>query len=105
MEEKQLPAYAEFEDYRYSQRIAVFVRWFVIVTWLFLQNYRFTLAPYYYINNAMVITVAVLNAYVTWRIWKGRPVTYRYVVALSVMDLSFIPNPPKEGVRTAEGGG
>ena len=40
MESRQLPEYAVFDDYVYSQRIAVVVRWFVLVAWLFLLNYR-----------------------------------------------------------------
>ena len=35
-----LPTYAVFDDYRYSQRIAVMVRWFVLIGWMFLINYR-----------------------------------------------------------------
>ena len=40
MERKELPTYAVFDDYRYSQLIAVVVRWFLLSAWLFLLNYR-----------------------------------------------------------------
>ena len=90
MDNGRLPSYAVFDDYRYTQRVAVLVRWFVIVVWLFLHNYRLDLEPAYFINSGLVLTVAVVNAYVHWRIIKGRPVTRRYVLALGFMDLSFI---------------
>ncbi len=85
-----VPAYRDFGDYRYSQRIAVVVRWFLILTWLFLHNYRPNVDSTYHVLNAMVLSLAVLNGYVSWRIWNERPITKRYVVALSVADLAFI---------------
>ena len=91
MDAKQVPQYAVFDDYAYTQRIAVAVRWFLIGTWLFLHNYRPDLdEAYFFINNGLAVALAVLNAYVTWRIWKGRPITRRYVLALSAMDLAAI---------------
>ena len=36
----QLPGYAVFDDYVLSQRIAVVVRWFLLLTWFVLINYR-----------------------------------------------------------------
>ena len=90
MEDRPLPTYAVFDDYRYSQRIAVVVRWFVLTTWLFVLNYRPDTGLELVILDAMGITLAVLNGYVHWRIWKGRPITRRYVLALSAMDLAVI---------------
>jgi signal transduction histidine kinase len=76
------------EDYRYSQSVAVVVRWVVLVAWLALLNYRpdvegGTLMPL----NLLAIPLAATNAYVTWRIRSGRLVTARYVYALSLVDL------------------
>lgn len=85
-----LPAYRVFDDFRYSQRTAVVVRWFLILTWLFLHNYRPNVNSTFYLLNGMVLSLAVLNAYVSWRIWNERPITKRYVVALSAADLGFI---------------
>ena len=90
MEDKSLPTYAVFDDYHYSQRIGVVVRWFVLTAWLFLINYRPDTGTTLFILNGMGVALAVLNGYVTWRIWKGRPITRRYVLALSIMDLSVI---------------
>ena len=86
-----VPDYAEFDDYVYTQRIAVLVRWFLIVIWLVLHNTRPNLDEgFFYINNALALALAVLNAYVHWRIVKGRPVTRGYALVLSLMDLSVI---------------
>ena len=91
MESEQSPNYAVFDDYRYSQRIAVVVRWFLVATWLLLVNYRSDVGgATLLILNGMGAALAVLNAYVHWRIWHGRPITRRYVLALSLMDLTVI---------------
>lgn len=84
-----VPGYAVFEDYRSSQRIAVLVRWVVLVSWLVLVNLR-TDEPALPALNAMGGALFILNAYVHWRILKGRPVTWSYVLLLSLMDLSII---------------
>ena len=79
-----------FDDYRYSQRIAVLVRWFLLAAWFAVHNYRADYNSQYFINNGMALGLSALNAYVHWRIWKRRPVTMPYVLALSAMDLTFI---------------
>ncbi len=91
MESEQSPNYAVFDDYRYSQRIAVVVRWFVVATWLLLINYRSDVGgATLLILNGMGAALTVLNGYVQWRIWRGRPITRRYVLALSLTDLTII---------------
>ena len=90
MHSREVPNYAVFDDYRYTQRIAVVVRWFLIIIWLFLHNYRPDLGTAFVINNGLALTLATVNGYVTWRIWMGRPITGFYVLALSATDLAFI---------------
>ena len=85
----EVPSYAVFEDYRSSQRIAVVVRWFLLFTFLALVNFRSDEA-YILAFNAMGAALIVVNGYVHWRIVKGRPITWRYVLALSLMDLTMI---------------
>lgn len=87
----QLPGYAVFDDYVFSQRIAVVVRWFLLLTWLTLINYR----PELPLNilwslNGMGAALAILNGYLHWRIIKDRPISARYVIALAILDLSII---------------
>ena len=90
MTDQQLPDYAVFDDYRYSQRIAVVVPWFLLAAWLFVLNYRPDVGLTLFIMDGMAVALAVLNGYVHWRIWNGQPITRRYVLALSVMDLVVI---------------
>ena len=84
-----VPDYATFEDYRSSQRIAVVVRWFLLFTFLALVNFRSDEA-YILAFNAMGVALIIVNGYVHWRIFKDRPVTWPYVLILSLIDLSFI---------------
>ena len=85
------PPFTIFDDYRYSQWIAVVVRWFLLAIWLVLLNYR---TDYGALSlgslNAMGVALVALNGYVHWRIWKGRPITRHYALALSIMDLAII---------------
>ena len=91
MNREGTPTYAAFDDFRYVQRIAVVVRWFLLATFLFLVNYRTDVAGGVLLTlNAMGVLLALLNAYVHWQIWRGRPVTRVYVLALSGLDLAVI---------------
>lgn len=88
---KETPSYAVFDDFVYSQRIGVLIRWFLLLTWLLLINYRTDLGlTSLWALNGMGLALSCLNGYVHWRIRQGRPITKRYVIALSVMDLSII---------------
>ncbi len=93
------PAYARFDDYRYSQQVAVLVRWFLLVGWLTLINTSQDLDTHLVILNGIGAVVAVVNGYLTWRIcgqflkWRwcrDDPVDQNLVVALSVIDLTAI---------------
>lgn len=90
MNQGQLPAYAVFDDYRYSQRIAVLVRWFVVLGWLALINYRVSLTTTLLALNLMGAGLLIVNGYTQWRISRDRPITRRWVLALSAMDLAVI---------------
>lgn len=79
------------EDYRYSQRVAVVVRWVVLGAWLALLNYRPDLDDSTLLTlHLLAVPPAVANAYVTWRIKAGRPVTAWYVYASSVLDMVVV---------------
>ena len=90
VERNTLPTYAVFDDYRYTQRIAVVVRWFLLAAWLFVLNYRVEADSTLFILDGMGVALIAVNGYVHWRLWRGRPVTRAYVLALSIMDLSII---------------
>ena len=90
MDRAEVPSYTVFEDYRSSQLVAVVVRWFVLVTWLTLINLDRENSSALLFRDLMGGALVVLNGYVHWRIWKGRPITWPYVLALSLMDLTVI---------------
>ena len=90
MDDRPVPDFAVFDDYRYSQRIAIVVRWFLLVSWFSLHNYRPDIGSAYYINNGLALMLSVVNGYVHWRMWKGQPITAPYVLGLSALDLTFI---------------
>ena len=91
MDTRAVPHYAVFDDHRIGQRITVTVRWFLLGVWLFLINYRTDLTGgSRLLLDSMGAAVAVLNACFHWRIVKGRFISRRFVVALSLMDLAVI---------------
>ncbi len=76
MKTDKLPEYAVFDDYCHMQRVAVIVRWFLLVTWLFLLNYRTDVeGSGLIILNAAGVSVAAHNGYIHWRIRRGRLIT------------------------------
>lgn len=89
MEGAEIPSYADFDNYRSTQRIAVVVRWFILLTWLSFINYRSDESNLLYLN-AMGGALMILNSFVQWRLWSGKPITWPYVLSLSLMDLSVI---------------
>ena len=68
MESKPLPDYAVSDGYRYGQRVAVVVRWFLLGTFLVLHNYRPDVGLAYFGNNGLALSLAALNVYVHWRV-------------------------------------
>ena len=88
---RELEPFGGSEDYRYSQSVAVVVRWLALGSWLALLNYRTdendtTLLAL----NLLAIPLIATNAYVTWRIRANRPITSRYVYALSLLDMALV---------------
>lgn len=84
------PSHAPFDDYQHSQRVAVLVRWFVLGAWLTLLNYRTEPEVSLLVLNGLGTFLVLLNGFAQWRIWVGRPITQRYVMALSITDLVVI---------------
>lgn len=82
--------YADFEDYRSTQRIAVMVRWFLLIAWFLINNYRTDFDYPVIITDILAGGVALANAYLHWRIWRGRPVAASMAMSMSVIDLTMI---------------
>ena len=79
------------DDFLYGVRISVWVRWFVLIAWLLQFNYRPNFAhPAYIPSTLFAVSVLALNAYVHYRIESKRPVTWRWALALSAMDVTMI---------------
>ena len=81
----------ETDDLRYSLRISVWVRWFVIIAWLAQLHYRVNFAhPAYVAHTLFAIALLALNGYVHYRIESKRTLTWRWAAALSMMDATMI---------------
>ena len=79
------------DDLRYSVRISVWVRWFVLIAWLVQLNYRPNFAdPSYVPHIVFAVLLLALNGYVHYRIQSNRAVTWHWVLALSAMDAAMI---------------
>ena len=79
------------DDLRYNLRISVWVRWFLLIAWLLQFNYRPNFAdPAYVPTTLLAVSVLALNGYVHYRIRSNRTVTWRWALALSVMDGAMI---------------
>ena len=97
---QKLPSFAIFDDYRPTITIAVIIRWLLLGVWFFLNNYRVEQDQIHLALNLMGGGLAVLNGWVTWRLFQGRssgrnhadsnPMGWRYALALSVADLALI---------------
>lgn len=85
-----LKRFSSSEDYRYSQRVAVAVRWLVLGSWLAMVNYRAELDGTLVALDLLAVPLIAANAYVHWRINKNRPITAPYVYALSLLDVGLV---------------
>ena len=85
------PARTDPDDLRYGLRISVWVRWFIVITWLVQLHYRVNFAhPAYVAHMVFALLALAFNAYVHYRIESGRTVTWRWAAALSVMDVGIL---------------
>ena len=82
---------ADPNDLRYSLRIAVWVRWFLVIAWLAQHNYRISFDhPAYVVHTMLAVSLLALNAYVHYRVETGRAVTWRWALALSSLDMVML---------------
>ncbi len=79
------------DDLRHNLRISVWVRWFVLTAWLLQFNYRPNFShPDYIPTMLLAIAVLVVNAFVHYRIRSNQTVSWRWPLALSLMDVVMI---------------
>ncbi len=87
---EQQPAYADFEDYRYMQRIVVVVRWFLLASWLIVNHYRATWVVSILYVDLIGVGVVILNVWLHLRLRRGRPVSRRFAIGMSIADIVAI---------------
>ena len=79
------------DDLRHNLRISVWVRWLASIAWLIQLNYRPNFAePSYFLHTSFAVLLLAFNAYVHYRIESGRTITWRWALALSMMDGAMI---------------
>ena len=90
-ESRQASDWADSDDLSYSLRISVWVRWLLVVAWLAQHNYRVDFEhPAYVAHTLFSVLLLALNGYVHYRIETKRMVTWRWALALSVMDAAML---------------
>ena len=71
--------------------ISVWVRWFLVIAWLAQHQYRVDFdQPFYVVHTLFSVLLLALNGYVHFRIETRRTVTWRWALALSVMDAAIL---------------
>lgn len=79
------------DDLLYGVKIAVWVRWFLLITWFVQMNYRLNLSDPNYIQNTLLAALMVaINSYVHYRILTDRTVTWHWMLGLSTLDAVMI---------------
>ena len=75
---------------RYAAVVSVWGRWFISVVALFQFAYRFR---FWFPNNfefpLLLVLLVALNGLVHYRLVTGRPVTWRWLLLLSAMDIAL----------------
>lgn len=90
MHTQATPPFAIFDDYRPTVRVAVVIRWVLLAVFFFVLHYRIEHDQTWATLNILATGLGGLNAYVTWRIVTGRPITWHHALILSMADLAMI---------------
>ena len=83
-------SFAALDDYRPTVTVVVVIRWLLLGAWFVVLHYRIDRDFDWVVFNFFGVGIALLNAYVTWRIITVRSVTRRHALAQSVTDLVVI---------------
>ena len=90
MQNEATPSFTIFDDYRPMVSVAVVLRWLMLLAWMAMNNYRVDHDANWLIFNLMGASVAVTNAYMSWRILSHRAITWQHALAMSLLDLTII---------------
>ena len=76
-------------DYmRYGLRISLWVRWFAVIAWLAQLHNQVSFGQSAYIaNGSFAVALLVMNGFIQYRVETQRPVSWRWALALSAMDV------------------
>ena len=79
-------------DYlRAGLRISLWLRWFVVIAWLAQLHHQVNLAhPAYVAHTLFALLLLAVNTYVLYRMETRRTVTWRWILALSAMDVVML---------------
>ena len=79
-------------DYlRFGLRISIWVRWFAVIAWLAQLHNQVTFShPGYIAQMLFGVLLLALNGYVLYRIETKRTASWRWVLALSAMDVVML---------------
>ena len=90
MQAQATPAFAVFDNYRPTVSFAVVVRWVLLVAWFFVLHYRIEYDSTWVTLYTMAVGLAALNAYMTWLLITGRPISRIHAAGMSAADLAVI---------------
>ena len=90
-------------DYlRTGLRISLWLRWFVVIAWLAQLHHQVNFEhPAYYAHTLLAVLLLAVNTYVLYRMETRRTVTWRWILALSAMDVVMLT----AGLTIANGSG
>ena len=79
------------DELRYVAIICVWVRWFWVIGGLIEINYPAGYQDRYYVLNTLyVLTPAVVNGYVLYRLRVGKTVSARWLLVMSALEVCFV---------------
>ena len=79
------------DELRYGAIICVWVRWFWMIGGLIEINYPAGYQDRYYVLNTLyVLTPAVVNGYVLYRLRVGKTVSARWLLLMSALEVCFV---------------
>ena len=77
-----------FDYLRLGLRISLWIRWFAVIAWLAQLHNQVSFGQSAYTANALfLLALLALNSYVQYRIETQRPISWRWALALSAMDV------------------
>lgn len=75
------------EELRHGARISVWIRWLVIASCVIEVNYGVEYGSLSHVFNTLYsVASAPINGYIHYRLWKGKGLTWRWMLAVALAD-------------------